>query len=160
MNETGVMLTKKVTIAGKNESYDDFWNFDTDGSIFTVSRSLEVTERLEYENTTANCSVVRVEEWYFSSEEKKARYDKLCTEGNVPWCNCSTRADEKQPYLCIDTPNYELRVDETHRENVSEDCKTIYDKKRKQYKAQDYEVYTNQCKNYRDDSIVTKLLSL
>lgn len=161
LNATGVLLTQLSRSDKQTISHDYYWRFGEDDAIYYHSKGcsnyglfkmcydFRVKQVLEYQSSTNNCSVVRIEEWHRHSEQDKGKYLADCQRSNDSWCMCNSTVDaqEKTFYYCRNRPFYELATYGAPTENVPEDCKAYYDKQSVLYRDTDSQVYEKDCED-------------
>lgn len=157
--QTGVTLTELRLWLGKTLSKNYFWKFGTDGSMYLDYEScysspllnyctaLQMKAFFEYESPENNCSVVRLEEWYYRSEEGKRRYNENCNTKNLTDCACNSTGnpEPKKAYLCLNTPFHELVLHDEPKDNAPKVCQDEYNQRRIKYRQADRPVYTKGC---------------
>lgn len=160
LNATGVLLTKLSRLNNQTTSRDYYWTFGEDGAIyyyykgcsnyefFNICYDFRKKEVLEYQSSTNNCSVVRIEEWGHHTGSQKEKYLAACQRSNDSWCDCNSTVDaqeNKLSYYCLNNLIYELVKYDAPSNIEPEDCKEYYDRKRVLYRRDDLVVYEKGC---------------
>lgn len=162
-NESGVMLTLLGRFSGERISTDYFWTFNADDSMYRGHKDgnnnymLLLREVLEYDSSANKCGVVKVEEWWYHTEESKEKYFKICAKDNSTWCNCTRIAEDTKAYLCLNNPVHELVMYGKPTENLADDCKNEYDKRRVLYRKTDNKVYQKNCEKEESLDVTSSL---
>lgn len=150
-NATGVLLTELSRLNHQTISLDYYWTFGEDDAIYYYHKdwpNYRKKEVLEYQSSTNNCSVVRIEEWGHHTESQKEKYLAACQRSNDSWCICNSTVDapeNKLYHYCLNNPIYELVNYDVPTNIEPEDCKEYYDRKRVLYRPDDRVVYEKGC---------------
>lgn len=160
LNATGVLLKELSRSKDQTISLDYYWTFGEDDAIYYYHKGcskygiIEMCtdyrkkEVLEYQNSTNNCSVVRIEEWVRHTEKGKKSYLAGCERSKDSWCMCNSTVDAEENkvyYYCLNNPIYELLKYDAPTNIEPEDCKAYYDRKRVLYRPDDWAVYEKGC---------------